>query len=53
MRGKNDIPTVFIGEVKNLTADPYFPINDINDEFLNEISASGDFSIDEALREAI
>ena len=54
MRGKNDIPTVFIGEVKNLTADPYFPINDINDEFLNEISASGDFTlVDEAAREAI
>ena len=54
MRGKNNVPTVFIGEVKNLTADPYFPINDINDEFLNEISASGDFTlVDEAAREAI
>ena len=40
--------------LKNLTADPYFPINDINDEFLNEISASGDFTlVDEAAREAI
>lgn len=54
MRGKNSVPTVFIGEVKNLTADPYFPINDINDEFLNEISASGDFTlVDESAREAI
>jgi len=47
-------PTVFVGEVKNLTSEPYFPINDINDEFLNEISASGEFIlVDEAAREAI
>ncbi|OUR96511.1 hypothetical protein A9Q84_09180 [Halobacteriovorax marinus] len=47
-------PTVFIGEVKNLTAEAYFPINDINDEFLNEISASGDFIlIDASARENI
>ena len=47
-------PTVFVGEVKNLTSEPYFPINDINDEFLNEISASGEFTlVDEAAREAI
>jgi uncharacterized protein (TIGR02722 family) len=47
-------PTVFIGEVKNLTAEAYFPINDINDEFLNEISASGDFTlIDAAARDNI
>ena len=47
-------PTVFVGEVKNLTSEPYFPINDINDEFLHEISASGDFVlVDEAAREAI
>ncbi len=47
-------PTVFVGEVKNLTSEPYFPINDINDEFLNEVSASGDFIlVDEAAREAI
>ena len=48
------VPTVFIGEVKNLTSEPYFPINDINDEFLHEISASGDFTlVDESAREAI
>ena len=47
-------PTVFIGEVKNLTAEAYFPINDINDEFLNEISASGDFIlVDAAARDRI
>lgn len=47
-------PTVFIGEVKNLTSEAYFPINDINDEFLNEISASGDFIlVDSSARENI
>jgi penicillin-binding protein activator len=44
--GKN--PTVFIGEIKNLTSEAYFPINDINDELLNEISASGDFTLVDA-----
>ena len=47
-------PTVFIGEVKNLTSEAYFPINDINDELLNEMSASGDFIlVDQAAREKI
>lgn len=47
-------PTIFIGEVKNLTSEAYFPINDVNDELLNEISASGDFIlVDAAAREKI
>lgn len=47
-------PTVFVGEVKNLTSEAYFPINDINDEFLNEISSTGDFIlVDAAQRENI
>lgn len=41
-------PRVFISEVQNLTSEPYFPINDINDEFLNEISSSGDFVLVDA-----
>ncbi|MBH46794.1 MAG: hypothetical protein CME71_01345 [Halobacteriovorax sp.] len=41
-------PRVFISEVQNLTSEAYFPINDINDEFLNEISASGDFVLVDA-----
>jgi len=54
LRKSGKTPTVFIGEVKNLTAEAYFPINDINDEFLNEISASGDFIlIDASARENI
>lgn len=54
LRKSGTTPKVFIGEVKNLTSEAYFPINDINDEFLNEISASGDFIlIDAASRENI
>ena len=54
MRKFQDVPTVFIGEVKNLTSEPYFPINDINDEFLTEISSTGEFTlVDEAARERI
>lgn len=47
-------PKVFIGEVQNSTSEAYFPIADLNDEFLNEISKSGDFTlIDAAAREKI
>jgi len=54
MRKHGKTPTVFIGQVKNMTSEAYFPINDINDEFLNEISASGDFIlVDADAREAI
>jgi uncharacterized protein (TIGR02722 family) len=47
-------PSLFVAEVQNMTAEAYFPINDINDELLNELSASGDFVlIDEAARDSI
>lgn len=47
-------PTVFIGDIKNMTSEAYFPISEINDELLNRISASGDFIlVDAAAREAI
>ncbi len=39
---------IFVGEVQNLTAEAYFPINDINDELLNEISKQGDFTLVDA-----
>jgi uncharacterized protein (TIGR02722 family) len=39
---------LFVGEVQNLTAEAYFPINDINDELLNEISKQGDFVLVDA-----
>ena len=47
-------PKVFIAEVQNNTAEAYFPIQDMNDELLNELSASGDFTlIDEQARNRI
>ena len=47
-------PRVFIMEVQNETAEPYFPIADMNDELLNEFSASGEFTlIDNQARENI
>jgi len=47
-------PKVFIAEVQNMTANAYFPIADMNDELLDEFSASGDFVlIDAASRENI
>ena len=39
---------MFVGEVQNLSAEAYFPINDINDELLNEISKQGDFILVDA-----
>lgn len=45
---------MFVGEVQNLTSEAYFPINDLNDELLNEISKEGDFVlVDAAAREHI
>jgi uncharacterized protein (TIGR02722 family) len=41
-------PRLFTGDIQNLTSDPYFPINDLNDEFLNELSLSGDFTLVDA-----
>lgn len=47
-------PKVFIAEVQNSTAEAYFPIDDFNDEFLYEISASGEFTlVDAKAREKI
>ncbi|MGZ3787400.1 MAG: hypothetical protein ACXVLQ_02690 [Bacteriovorax sp.] len=45
---------LFVGEVQNLTSEAYYPINDINDELLNEISKAGDFTlVDAQAREAL
>lgn len=44
-------PKLFVADVKNETKDPYFPIADLNDELLTELSMSGDFIlIDEQAR---
>lgn len=47
-------PKIFISEVQNDTSEAYFPIDDINDELLNEFSSTGDFIlIDESAREKL
>jgi penicillin-binding protein activator len=47
-------PKLFIAEVQNQTSNAYFPIDDMNDELLNEFSASGEFVlIDAASREKL
>lgn len=47
-------PKLFISEVQNKTSEAYFPIDDMNDELLNEFSMSGDYIlIDAARRETL
>lgn len=54
LRDHGDRPKLFIGEVQNLTSEAYFPIHDLNDELLNELSSSGDFVlIDAKARDAL
>jgi uncharacterized protein (TIGR02722 family) len=51
---KEGRPKIFIGEVQNRTSESYFPIDDLNDEFLNELSQMGDFVlVDAAARESL
>lgn len=50
----NANPKLFIAEVQNQTSEAYFPIGDLNDELLNELSASGEFTlVDAAARDKI
>lgn len=54
MKAKFGTPKVFIAEVQNQTSEAYFPIGDLNDEFLNELSLSGEFElVDNQARETI
>ena len=47
-------PKIFIVDIQNQTSNPYFPIEDLNDELLNEFSASGEFIlIDAVAREVL
>lgn len=47
-------PKIFISEVQNRTSNPYFPVDDFNDELLNEFSQAGDFIlIDAGVREKL
>lgn len=54
MKARHGTPKVFIAEVQNQTSEAYFPIGDLNDELLNELSLSGEFElVDQAAREKI
>ena len=54
LRKLGKTPKLFISEVQNMTSEAYFPIDDMNDELLNEFSSSGDYVlIDAAAREKI
>lgn len=54
MKSRHGTPKVFIAEVQNQTSEAYFPIGDLNDELLNELSLSGEFElVDQAAREKI
>lgn len=54
MKAKFGTPKVFVADVQNQTSEAYFPIGDLNDELLNELSMSGDFElVDNQAREQI
>ncbi len=54
MKQRHGTAKIFIAEVQNQTSEAYFPIGDLNDELLNELSLSGDFElVDNQAREAI
>ncbi len=54
MKSRYGTPKVFIAEVQNQTSEAYFPIGDLNDELLNELSLSGDYElVDNQARESI
>ncbi len=47
-------PKVFVADYANKTSEPYFPTEDITDEFLTQLSESGDYIlIDAAARERL
>ncbi|MDR0423014.1 MAG: penicillin-binding protein activator LpoB [Rickettsiales bacterium] len=51
-KGKH--PKLFVGEIRNNSSEAYFPIDDINNEFLEKLDESGDFVlIDNSARERI
>jgi len=54
MKQRFGTPKVFVAEVQNQTSEAYFPIGDLNDELLNELSMSGEFElVDNQAREKI
>jgi penicillin-binding protein activator len=54
MKTRYSSPKVFVAEVQNESSEAYFPIGDLNDELLNELSMSGEFElVDNQAREKI
>lgn len=54
MKARHGTPKVFVAEVQNQTSEAYFPIGDMNDELLNELSVSGEYElVDNQAREKI
>ena len=54
MKARHGTPKVFVADVQNQTSEAYFPIGDMNDEILNELSQSGEFElVDNQAREKI
>ena len=54
MKARHQTPKIFIAEVQNQSSEAYFPIGDLNDELLNELSLSGEFElVDNQAREKI
>jgi uncharacterized protein (TIGR02722 family) len=54
MKAKFGTPKVFVADVQNQTSEAYFPIGDLNDELLNELSMSGEYElVDNQAREKI
>jgi len=46
--GDNEKPAIFIAELQNRTAEAYFPIDDVNNEFLNILSREDEFVLVDA-----
>lgn len=54
LSSKESSPKIFIAQVQNQTAEAYFPIDDLNDEFLTRLSEQGDFVlVDKKARDQI
>jgi len=41
-------PAIFVAEIQNMSSEAYFPISEINNELLNELSLSGEFVLVDA-----
>ena len=44
------VPRIFMGEIQNQTSEAYFPIQEINEELLEQFSAGGDFILIDAAK---